>query len=95
MKVYAPLVTGFVVGRGRIAEEGEDPWKEVGGRQGEGASWGERGEKQEEEEVHQEGNEGGTSSLEVEGSTSASWEGPRAPWEGRNQEVGVRKGLYG
>lgn len=26
---------------------------------------------------------------------SASWEGPRAPWEGRNQEVGVRKGLYG
>lgn len=58
-------MTGFVVGRGRIAEEGEDPWKEVGGRQGEGASW-RSGEKQ---EVHQEGNEGGTSSLEVEGST--------------------------
>lgn len=66
--VCAPLVTGCVVGRGGTAEEEEDPWMEVGGRQVEGAAWGDRSEDEnlEEEEVHREGNEGGTSSLEVE-----------------------------
>lgn len=68
-RVCAPLATGCVVGRGGTAEEGEDPWKEVGSRRG--GAWGERGEneEQEEEEVHREGNEEGTSSLEVEGPT--------------------------
>lgn len=70
-RVCAPLATGCVVGRGGTAEEGEDPWTEVGGCRTEGAAWGEGGEneEQEEEEVHQEGNEEGTSPLKVEGPT--------------------------
>lgn len=65
-RACAALATGCVVGRGETAEDGEDPWKEVGGRPGEGAACVERGE---DEEVHREGNEEGTSSLEVEGPT--------------------------
>ncbi len=64
----APLATGCVVGRGGTAEEGGDPWKEGGSRRAEGPAWGERGEN-EEQEVHREGNEEGTSSLEMEGPT--------------------------
>lgn len=55
-----------MVGRGGTAEEGEEPWKCVGGRRAKGAAWGERSE---DEEVHLEGNEEGTSSLEEEGPT--------------------------
>lgn len=71
VRVCAPLATGCVVGRGGTAEEGQDPWTEVGGCRAEGAACREGGEheKQEEEEVHQEGNEEGTSPLEVEGPT--------------------------
>lgn len=65
-RVCAPLATGCVVGRGRTAEEGGDPWKDVGGHRAEGAALGGRSEdeEQEEEEVHREGNEVGTSSVE-------------------------------
>lgn len=62
----APLGTGCAVGRGRTAEEGGDPWKDAGGRRAEGAALGGHSE---DEEVHQEGNEEGTSLLEVEGPT--------------------------
>lgn len=66
----APLATGCVVEMGGTAEEGGGPWKDVGGRQAEGAAWGEHIEDgEEEEEVHQEGNEEETSSLEEEGPT--------------------------
>lgn len=56
-------MTGCVVGRGRTAEEEEEDPCQV-----EGAAWGEHSED-EELEVHREGNEEGTSSLEAEGPT--------------------------
>lgn len=49
----APQATGCVVERGGTAEEGEDPWKEVGGQRAERGAWWERDEdgEQEGEEV--------------------------------------------
>lgn len=66
----SPLGTGCVVGRAGFAVE-EDPLKKVGGRQVEGAAWGphSEGDHLEEEEVHREGSEEGTSPLGVEGPT--------------------------
>lgn len=65
VRLCAPLVTGCVVGRGRTAEEGQDPRKEVEARRGQGAAWREHSEDEEQvvEELHQGGNEDGTSFL--------------------------------
>lgn len=84
-----------MVGRAGAAGE-EDPSKRVGGRRVEGAAWGEHseGDHLEEEEVHREGNEEGTSPPGAEGPTWASWGGHPVPWEGRSQEAGVHKVLF-
>lgn len=57
--------------RGGTAEEGEDPWTEVGGRQAQGPACGAGGESEKRggEVVHREGIEEGTSFLEVGGPT--------------------------
>lgn len=58
------LETGCVLEMGGAGEGEEDPWMEVRSRRVEGVSWGGRScEDEEEEELRQEGNEAGTSSL--------------------------------
>lgn len=68
VRLCAPLVTGCVVGGGGTAEEGQDPWKEVEAPRVQGGACGERSEDEDQvvKELHREGNEEGTSFLEVE-----------------------------